>query len=378
MSSADSSEPGERKAQSKRAQPNQNYYDHNAGAVPDQGQGQFVMPVVPPQGHGYQRYQQNQMQQQGYQQPYQKQYQYQPFGGYAQQDYGHLLHTLNQSYQYRGPPQPYMQNETVKFAQSSQPPMTAPAPAEKRENATRQDYDHQPPIIHKKQTPSTKDQLMELVRAMAHAIVGLQNQNAQLITEVGTLTNAFADLKKTMEGAPTTKETFAEMLNQCLSAPSAQVTIMNAAKSAKKSDYRQSSVIIRGAQLSTDSSQDNDLGRSVATECNISGNFSVFRISLKESPPLLKIQFKNKMDATKALVSFNSIKTRVTGCHSASIRPDLSKPELAKFRESWKEAIEKNNEAGQRIWTVRNLETIKIPYKDGQTPHPWIVRNQIE
>ncbi|PIC21794.1 hypothetical protein B9Z55_026497 [Caenorhabditis nigoni] len=82
------------------------------------------------------------------------------------------------------------------------------------------------------------------------------------------------------------------------------------------------------------------------------------------------------MDATKALASFNSIKTRVTGCHNASIRPDLSKPELAKFRESWKEAIKKNNEAGQRIWTVRNLETVKIPYKDGQTPHPWTVRNQ--
>ncbi|PIC44271.1 hypothetical protein B9Z55_004697 [Caenorhabditis nigoni] len=140
-----------------RGKPNQNYYDHNAGAVPDQGQGQFVMPVVPPQGHGYQRYQQNQMQQQGYQQPYQQQYpqqqyqQYQPhsqappyqqhaqppqpYGGYAgRQEYGHQPQMYNQGYQsYQAPPQHYMQNDTVNFAQTSQPPMTAPAPAEKRQ-----------------------------------------------------------------------------------------------------------------------------------------------------------------------------------------------------------------------------------------------------
>ncbi|UMM16383.1 hypothetical protein L5515_013413 [Caenorhabditis briggsae] len=128
-----------------RGKPNQNYYqDRNAGGVPDQGQ-QFVMPVVPQQGQGYQRYQQNQMQQQGYQQPYQQQYQHQqyqqyqphsqappyqqhaqppqPFGGYAQQEYSHQPHMYNQSYQYRAPPQQYMQSDTVTFPQSSQPLM---------------------------------------------------------------------------------------------------------------------------------------------------------------------------------------------------------------------------------------------------------------
>ncbi|CAP21941.1 LOW QUALITY PROTEIN: Protein CBR-IFG-1, partial [Caenorhabditis briggsae] len=126
-----------------RGKPNQN---HNAGGVPDQGQ-QFVMPVVPQQGQGYQRYQQNQMQQQGYQQPYQQQYQHQqyqqyqphsqapPYQQHAQPPqplYSHQPHMYNQSYQYRAPPQQYMQ-DTVTFPQPSQPPMTAPAPAEKRQ-----------------------------------------------------------------------------------------------------------------------------------------------------------------------------------------------------------------------------------------------------
>ncbi|EGT56861.1 hypothetical protein CAEBREN_32852 [Caenorhabditis brenneri] len=54
----------------------------------------------------------------------------------------------------------------------------------------------------------------------------------------------------------------------------------------------------------------------------------------------------------------------------------MSKPELSKFRDSWKQAIKNNNEAGQGIWTVRNLELVRIPYKDNETPHPWTVRNR--
>ncbi|CAI2299870.1 unnamed protein product [Caenorhabditis sp. 36 PRJEB53466] len=56
---------------------------------------------------------------------------------------------------------------------------------------------------------------------------------------------------------------------------------------------------------------------------------------------------------------------------------DYSKPELAKHRQAWNEAIRRNNEVKQRLFTVRNLEVTKIPYKEGQAPWPWVLRPEV-
>ncbi|EGT53953.1 hypothetical protein CAEBREN_00329 [Caenorhabditis brenneri] len=221
----------------------------------------------------------------------------------------------------------------------------------------------------------TKDELAALVVSMANVVVTLQKQNSELVNEVRLLSNEVKNMRNSFETA--NKKTFAEIVQKTIASPSAQVTFMNAAKLANESDDRKSSVIIRGAQVSTDMAKDDAFGKSISEECNVTGKCSVFRISPKDSsPPLLKIHFEDRRDAIKTLTTFNSIKSRVTGCHNATIRQDMSKPELSKFRDSWKQAIKNNNEAGQRIWTVRNLELVRIPYKDNQTPHPWTVRNR--
>ncbi|CAP34156.1 Protein CBG16276 [Caenorhabditis briggsae] len=65
------------------------------------------------------------------------------------------------------------------------------------------------------------------------------------------------------------------------------------------------------------------------------------------------------------------------GCLNAFPRPDLSKPELEKYRQSWKTVIQKNNEAGQTIYKVRNLEVVKVVYRENQEPWPWAKKHSI-
>ncbi|UMM19185.1 hypothetical protein L5515_014905 [Caenorhabditis briggsae] len=69
------------------------------------------------------------------------------------------------------------------------------------------------------------------------------------------------------------------------------------------------------------------------------------------------------------------LKQKIPQFKSATFRPDYSKPELIKHRSAWKEVIRLNNEAKLRIYTVRNLEVVKIPYKDNQSPWPWTANN---
>ncbi|EGT41720.1 hypothetical protein CAEBREN_12887 [Caenorhabditis brenneri] len=160
-----------------------------------------------------------------------------------------------------------------------------------------------------------------------------------------------------------------------MSSPSTQVSLMRAAELAQDCDVRKSAVIIRNTDLSSDQSVLEEFGAKIAAECQVTGKCSVFRIPLKNDlPPLIKVQLPHKQDATKVLKTFESIKGRLNGCRNASVRPDLSKPELAKYRDAWKRAIQLNNEKKQRLYTVRNLEVVKVSYPAGQSPDPWIVK----
>uniref|UniRef100_A0A8R1DZQ6 Uncharacterized protein n=1 Tax=Caenorhabditis japonica TaxID=281687 RepID=A0A8R1DZQ6_CAEJA len=127
--------------------------------------------------------------------------------------------------------------------------------------------------------------------------------------------------------------------------------------------------------MASDASNDSLIVKTLASECSITGESSGFRLkTLGNGPPLLKIQFQQKDDALALLSKFEQVKSKVKELQHASARPDLSKPELIKFRESWKKAIALNDKVGKRVYTVRNLEVVKIVYKQGQEPWTWTVK----
>uniref|UniRef100_A0A1I7UYZ3 Uncharacterized protein n=1 Tax=Caenorhabditis tropicalis TaxID=1561998 RepID=A0A1I7UYZ3_9PELO len=150
---------------------------------------------------------------------------------------------------------------------------------------------------------------------------------------------------------------------------------MKAAALAQQSDSRKCAVIVRNAQFSGDVTADAAIGTLIAKESQIAGEISVFRIPLPNSTPLLKLQTQSPEDARKLLTQSETLKKKIPQFKSATIRPDLSKPELIKYRSAWKEVIRLNNEAKLRIYTVRNFEVVKIPYKDNQSPWPWTVND---
>ena len=231
-------------------------------------------------------------------------------------------------------------------------------------------------IIHLTLPQKNHGELSVLWASMAKIVLNLQQQNKDLITEVGLLRKEIVDLKNSVDTSGTSnKKTFAEILSKGLAAPSAQVSFMSAAKLAQDADSRKCAVIVRNAQVSSDSSKDADFAKEIADQCKVSGKCQVFRINLKENaPPLLKLQLQSKEDAFKILTTFEKMKGNLNGCRNASVRPDFSKPELAKYRQAWKEVIKLNNEAKQRLFTVRNLEVSRIPYKKDQTPWPWTIQ----
>jgi len=58
---------------------------------------------------------------------------------------------------------------------------------------------------------------------------------------------------------------------------------------------------------------------------------------------------------------------------ACSIRPDYSPEELACYKSAWKQAIDKNNAARKRIYTVRNCQLVQLKESTGT----WIVKESI-
>ncbi|EGT39824.1 hypothetical protein CAEBREN_06627 [Caenorhabditis brenneri] len=212
--------------------------------------------------------------------------------------------------------------------------------------------------------------------SLVHAAELTQDSDQRKCSAIISQHLQISDLKKTIQTDPNNnKKTFAEALSKPHAAPSTQVSLKTASKLAQESNQRKCSVIIRNARISSDPTNDDEFGSSIAKECQTADSCLVFRIPRKQdAPPLIKLTFKSEEDAQKTMMTFDAIKTRVTGCRSASIRPDLSKPDLFKYREAWKSAIEKNNAAGKKLYTVRNLEVTMINYRPGEDPHLWTVQ----
>ncbi|EFO97146.1 hypothetical protein CRE_30193 [Caenorhabditis remanei] len=112
---------------------------------------------------------------------------------------------------------------------------------------------------------------------MANVIGVLQELNNTLIAEVRNFTTEISNLKNTVAAAPTNnKKTFADMVRKSLPVPAAQVSVLRAAELAQTCDARKSCVIVRNADLASDTSKDNDFGAKVAKECRTAEPVSVF------------------------------------------------------------------------------------------------------
>uniref|UniRef100_A0A8R1EBF1 Reverse transcriptase domain-containing protein n=1 Tax=Caenorhabditis japonica TaxID=281687 RepID=A0A8R1EBF1_CAEJA len=143
--------------------------------------------------------------------------------------------------------------------------------------------------------------------------------------------------------------TLFEALKKGLSAAPTQLSFLKAAELAQSSEERKSAVVIRNVQIDSDATNDSSIVKTLATECQITGVSSVFRLKTAgNGPPLLKIQFQQKDDALALLSKFEQVKNKVKELQHASARPDLSRPELIKFRESWRKAIALNDQSGKK------------------------------
>uniref|UniRef100_A0A8R1IG06 Uncharacterized protein n=1 Tax=Caenorhabditis japonica TaxID=281687 RepID=A0A8R1IG06_CAEJA len=226
--------------------------------------------------------------------------------------------------------------------------------------------------------------LCKIILTMATVIKTLQDQNSTLLFKVESLESEVSEIKKNQY--PLSKRrSFAEVVSKNVSksinvpteittSPLQSTTVMKTTEIPNKLLTRKRCIIVRNSTLPANKEDDMSFGRSLTAACSVAEPEAVFRIMLEAGPPLLKIQLKSQNDAHTVMKLFEKVKTTMETYRDAIVRPDLSKPDLAKYRLAWKDAINRNNEAKQRIFTVRNLEVVKIVYKEGGIPYPWIVR----
>ena len=245
---------------------------------------------------------------------------------------------------------------------------------------------------YKSKEEFTVNDIAIMFRSLADTISNLQNQNSLLTSKVSNLVEKVSGLEehlktlsakpKEMEKIPTTMvKTFASAVASTISSsittPDSQINLMKAVSYANTEDARKTNVILKNVDLSPDAMDNGELSLQIA---NIFGTSkpAVFRLPQSaKGPPIVRLSFKSKEEASNVLKKFNREKASIQGCLNASPRPDLSKPELEKYRQSWKVAIQKNNEAMKTVFTVRNLEVVKIAYKENQEPWPWTTKHAL-
>uniref|UniRef100_A0A8R1DUD6 Uncharacterized protein n=1 Tax=Caenorhabditis japonica TaxID=281687 RepID=A0A8R1DUD6_CAEJA len=196
-------------------------------------------------------------------------------------------------------------------------------------------------------------------------------ENKALTCKVSQLEKTISEIKNTFGN----KKSFAEVVAAGISLPKSQVSIKSATINASEEEARRSSVVIRHTEANDCDITDVDLTAKLAVECRVSQPVSVFRLrGNPKAPPLLKVQFNSKEEASHVLKTYDSVKENIPALKKSVVRPDLCKSDLAKYRNSWKEAILKNNELKKRVYTVRNLELVQIKYMPDQEPFSWEVR----
>ncbi|EFP02368.1 hypothetical protein CRE_01042 [Caenorhabditis remanei] len=226
---------------------------------------------------------------------------------------------------------------------------------------------------YKSKEEFTVNDIAIMFRSLADTISNLQNQNSLLTSKVSNLVEKVSGLEehlktlsakpKEMEKIPTTMvKTFASAVASTISSsittPDSQINLMKAVSYANTEDARKTNVLLKNVDLSPDAMDNGEFSLQIA---NIFGTSkpAVFRLPQSaKGPPIVRLSFKSKEEASNVLKKVNREKASIQGCLNASPRPDLSKPELEKYRQSWKVAIQKNNEAMKTVFTVRNLEVV--------------------
>ncbi|EGT45387.1 hypothetical protein CAEBREN_28324 [Caenorhabditis brenneri] len=234
--------------------------------------------------------------------------------------------------------------------------------------------------------------IAKMFSSLAETILNLQNHNSIVNEKLTSLLDKVAILEEQVKvqsiqpnidlKLPSTMaKSFAQVVSSSvastIAAPESQISLMKAASYASTEDARKANVIVKNVDLTEDAIK-SELVQTIAKDCGTSTP-SVFLLpQTAKGPPIVRLTFKNREEASKVLIKFNSIKASIQGCLNASPRPDLTKPELLKYRQSWKTVIKLNNEAMETLYTVRNLEVTKIVYNANQKPWPWTRKHSIE
>lgn len=220
-------------------------------------------------------------------------------------------------------------------------------------------------------------ELIDYNKALSDKVSKLENHVDALQSAMTNLTSNTKSYAQAVGSSSTIVKNFASAVASTIAAPEAQLSLMKAASYAQSIEARKANVLIKNLDLTNKAIDEGALAEQIATHCGTEKP-TVFRLPLKtKGPPIVRLTFGRKMEAEKVLTLFDSVKSHIQGCLNATPRPDLSKPELAKYRSSWKEAIQKNNEAEARVYTVRNLEVVKIHYKENQAPWLWAIKTTV-
>lgn len=97
-------------------------------------------------------------------------------------------------------------------------------------------------------------------------------------------------------------------------------------------------------------------------------NYSIRPLSKSDSPIAFLVTAPSKEDTLKFMAAVRKYRQdNANHFPKLSARPDYSANELAVFRQCWAKAFTLNSEAKKMIYTVRDLEVVKM-----KKPLPWV------
>uniref|UniRef100_A0A914CYA5 Uncharacterized protein n=1 Tax=Acrobeloides nanus TaxID=290746 RepID=A0A914CYA5_9BILA len=161
-------------------------------------------------------------------------------------------------------------------------------------------------------------------------------------------------------------KSYADAVKKPVSEGLAQITRSVIREEAMRSE-RDSCVFIRDAEPNA---KIDDIIHDISNVTGIPINeLQGFHLGKKPQKTSLRIKTSSKEMALKLLKEMPTIRTKSIYLKNASARPDYSPTELETYRKSWQEAIQKNNLAGKKEFSVRNLQVIKL-----KEPQAWICK----
>lgn len=167
------------------------------------------------------------------------------------------------------------------------------------------------------------------------------------------------------------KNTYAQAASANISpkpAPEGMVQLRHALRDEATRPEREQNVILKGIP---DGLKSADIVADIATNLQVPAEELTF-VPLGKKTPVTTIRIKTNSKTTASKI-LSKLPRMCAGdpdrFKNLTARPDYSPSELIIFRDCWKTAIEKNNAANAKNWTVVNLKLVEL--KD---PKPWTVK----